>query len=548
MSISELKLSRKELEAEVKRLRHREAFFNATQEIANIGYCDWDNDQDCVINCSQSYAQIFGMSIDEVIESQNSWDKVLLQVHPDDRQSYLQSYQSKSRTGSHEIDYRIIRKDGTIRHVKEVGVAISDDQGNSRESVGMLQDITELKRYEQDFENQNALARQVENITDIGHFIWDLKADNYIYISSGFARIHGVTVDEYLARVSSKEDDMADVHEDDCERLSGAYQPQQENYREFSTEYRILRADGETRWLREQSTSVIEPSRQTHHLVGVLLDITDQKEVELSLREARDSLESQVQNRTQELANTINRLEQEITERERVSTELEHQNAELERYTYTVSHDLKTPLVTIKGYIGLLTKDISTHDMERVTDDLKKISDATDTMATLLNDLLELSRIGRIIGEPATCKLSEIATHAAELITGKTDPQQCKIVIDDMPSVIGDLTRLTEVYLNLIENAIKFMGKQAAPCVRIGATEKDGMVYCFVGDNGCGIEAQYHQQVFGLFERLNNDVDGTGIGLALVKRIVEVHGGSIWVESEGAGHGCKMMFTLPKSG
>jgi PAS domain S-box-containing protein len=512
MPVSKLKPSRRELEAEIKRLRHREAFFSATHEIANIGYCDWDNERNCVISCTLKYAQIFGMDIDEVIESQNTWEKVLLQVHPDDRKRYQQSYQSKSSAGSHQIDYRIIRKDGAIRYVREVGVVIPDERGNCNESMGMLQDITELKTYEQDIENKNALAQQVENITDIGHFIWDLKADNYIYISPGFARIHGATVDEYLARVSSQEDDMADVHEDDRERLSVAYQPREENCRELSVEYRILRADGETRWIREQGTYFIEPSR------------------------------------TRELAKTIKRLEQEITERERVSTKLEFQNAELERFAYTVSHDLKAPLVTIKGYIGLLSKDISTQNMERVTDDLGKIGEAADTMGSLLDDLLELSRIGRVMGEPVTCKLSDIAGRAAELVTGKTDPQQLEIVIGDMPSVIGDVTRLTEVYLNLIENAIKFMGEQASPCVQIGANEKDGMAYCFVRDNGCGIDAPYQQKVFNLFERLNAEVDGTGIGLALVKRIVEVHGGRVWVESEGTGYGCSMMFTLPISG
>lgn len=548
MPVSKLKPSRRELEAEIKRLRHREAFFSATHEIANIGYCDWDNERNCVISCTLKYAQIFGMDIDEVIESQNTWEKVLLQVHPDDRKRYQQSYQSKSSAGSHQIDYRIIRKDGAIRYVREVGVVIPDERGNCNESMGMLQDITELKTYEQDIENKNALAQQVENITDIGHFIWDLKADNYIYISPGFARIHGATVDEYLARVSSQEDDMADVHEDDRERLSVAYQPREENCRELSVEYRILRADGETRWIREQGTYVIEPSRQTSLLVGVLLDISDQKKIEQNLRDARDSLETQVKTRTRELAKTINKLEQEITERERVSTKLEFQNAELERFAYTVSHDLKAPLVTIKGYIGLLSKDISTQNMERVTDDLGKIGEAADTMGSLLDDLLELSRIGRVMGEPVTCKLSDIAGRAAELVTGKTDPQQLKIVIGDMPSVIGDVTRLTEVYLNLIENAIKFMGEQASPCVQIGANEKDGMAYCFVRDNGCGIDAPYQQKVFNLFERLNADVDGTGIGLALVKRIVEVHGGRVWVESEGTGYGCSMMFTLPISG
>ena len=114
-----------------------------------------------------------------------------------------------------------------------------------------------------------------------------------------------------------------------------------------------------------------------------------------------------------------------------------------------------------------------------------------------------------------------------------------------MPTVQGDRVRLLEVFQNLMDNAVKFMGDQPAPCIRIGTQQGQGSVVCYVQDNGVGIDPKYHEKVFGLFERLAAGGEGTGIGLALVQRIVEVHGGRIWVESEGEGYGSTFFFTLP---
>ena len=116
-----------------------------------------------------------------------------------------------------------------------------------------------------------------------------------------------------------------------------------------------------------------------------------------------------------------------------------------------------------------------------------------------------------------------------------------------MPTIYGDRTRLVEIFQNLIENTVKFMGEQPDPRVEIDADVHDTEVVCSVKDNGMGIDPTYHDKIFGLFERLNPDIDGTGIGLALVKRIVEVHGGRVWVESEAGGHGSTFSFSLPLS-
>jgi len=545
MSILPVKLNPENLQAELTRLWHREAFFDATQRIARFGYCEWDYANDCIKTCTREYAQIFLMTIDEVIESQDSWEKVLLQIHPDDRQLYTDSYRQDLGAGSHEVEYRIVRRDGEIRHIKEIGIVVYDDAGEITGSVGLLQDFTERKEREQELEYRDVMVQKIETITDVGYFIWDLQAEIYTYISPGFARLHGLTVDGYLQRVESIKDDLADVHEEDREFLRDAYRRRLNDKKDFFAEYRIIRPDGQLRWLREQGTVVQNASGKTSQSIGILQDITEQKNEEQSLRDAKNSLEAIVADRTRELADTIARLETEMTTREKVSTELENQNAELERFAYTVSHDLKTPLVTIKGFVGLLGKDIAANDMSRIAYDFEKINSAADTMDKLLSDLLELGRVGRIMGEAESCDLAEIAAKAIDMVESELRARHVELVVEDLPSVMGDPTRLLEVFLNLLENAIKFLGGQAQPRISIGAQERDGMVCCFVQDNGIGIDGDYHDHVFGLFERLDVKVDGTGVGLALVKRIIEVHGGEIWVESDGPGQGSRFLFTLP---
>ena len=233
-------------------------------------------------------------------------------------------------------------------------------------------------------------------------------------------------------------------------------------------------------------------------------------------------------------------------EREKIIKELEAKNAELERFTYTVSHDLKSPLITISGFVGLLEVDAKSGNTEKFKSDLQRINEAVEKMRRLLDELLELSRIGRLVNPPSDTPFATIVEEALSLTRGRLMAGNIKVTVEqDLPIVRGDRPRLVEVMQNMIDNAAKFMGDQPVPRIEIGVRKENDEPIFFVRDNGIGINPAHHEKVFGLFDKLDPQNEGTGVGLALAKRIVEVHGGRIWVESEGKGKGSMFCFTLP---
>jgi signal transduction histidine kinase/HAMP domain-containing protein len=250
-----------------------------------------------------------------------------------------------------------------------------------------------------------------------------------------------------------------------------------------------------------------------------------------------------------ENARLFSDLQTELSLRKKLIVELENKNAELERFTYTVSHDLKSPLFTIRGFLGYLEQDAVSGNQVRLKSDIQRITDATDKMQRLLNELLELSRVGRLKNESTYFSFAELADEASELVQGRIMERGIAVHIDpNLPDVYGDRPRLLEVLQNLLDNAAKFMGDQKEPYIEIGREgDEDGKPIFYVRDNGMGIPSEHFERVFGLFNKLDPKTDGTGIGLALVKRIVEVNGGRIWVQSE-VGKGSTFFFTLPTSG
>jgi PAS domain S-box-containing protein len=226
-------------------------------------------------------------------------------------------------------------------------------------------------------------------------------------------------------------------------------------------------------------------------------------------------------------------------------TQLARSNKELESFAYTASHDLKGPLITITGFLGRLAIDTKQGDAKRMHSDLARIGEATKKMDRLLHDLLELSRIGRAVGSLEDVPLTELAREVANLLAGPITERGVRIEISpDLPTVHGERVRLQQLLMNLLGNAVKFMGEQPDPQIKVGLRRDGKETVCYVRDNGVGIDPQHKDRIFGLFQQLDPSRGGTGIGLAIAKRVVETHGGRIWFESDGPGTGSTFCFTL----
>ncbi|MEM8994145.1 MAG: PAS domain-containing sensor histidine kinase [Acidobacteriota bacterium] len=236
-------------------------------------------------------------------------------------------------------------------------------------------------------------------------------------------------------------------------------------------------------------------------------------------------------------------------EKERLLEELAAKNAELERFSYTVSHDLKGPLTTIVGSADLIGLALQSGEDESVDGDLQRIRETAATMRQMLDELLDLARVGLVANRETRVDLGHLAKDTVRLLAGSIERYGTRVTVgDDMPTVLGDRQRLQRVLQNLIDNAVKFSAGVGGPVVDIGRRDEGGETVIFVRDNGCGIPVQQQARVFDLFRKLDGATDGTGIGLAIAHRIITGHGGRIWVESGGAGLGTSFCFTLPLAG
>ncbi len=225
---------------------------------------------------------------------------------------------------------------------------------------------------------------------------------------------------------------------------------------------------------------------------------------------------------------------------------IEAKNQEIEQLTYNVCHDLKSPVLTIQGFTNLLEEDLADDDHEAVARDLRRIRGATDQISGLLDELLVFSQTGRVTLRSDPLNLSLLAREAADLVAGQAHERGVTIDIPPgLPAVVGDHSHLLRLFQNLFDNAIKFMANQTTPTIEVGAVAQGDEVLCWIRDNGIGIDEEDQKKIFRLFHRVHEHASGSGIGLALVSRIVKAHGGRIWVESEGREQGSTFFFTLP---
>lgn len=234
-------------------------------------------------------------------------------------------------------------------------------------------------------------------------------------------------------------------------------------------------------------------------------------------------------------------------ERERLLHDLERRTAEMESFVYTISHDLKAPLITITGFAKLLEKDLARGDAAQSADSLGEIIKASDGMQALIEDLLALARTGQIVGESKEVNLKDLVAALRSRCAQHIEQVRGRVqLVGDLPHLRVDPVRFGQVLQNLVENALTYHRPGVPPEIEIGSKRANGEFRLYVGDNGAGIPPAYRERIFGLFQRLDTRTEGTGVGLAIARRIVEMHGGRIWAESE-PGKGSIFWIALPDS-
>ena len=449
------------------------------------------------IDLNDQLAQMLGYERYELIGK-----PIMQSVAPDSREQVAQTIRANT---IEPFEYMALRKDGTIFPVvvRSQTAQIAERQVR----ITAIYDNTERHHAEEILRASEEKFSQAFHTSPDSININRLSDGLYLEINEGFTGLTGYTPADVLGRTSVEINIWVNI--EDRNRLVKGLR---EHGMVQNLEVQFRFKDGTVRF-GLMSARIIQVNDEPC-ILSITRDITERKHAEV--------------------------------EREKLITNLEAQNIELERFVYTLSHDLKAPLVTINGFLGYLEEDISSGNLERTKNDIQRIDAATKRMQRLLDELLELSRIGRLMNLPEEVFFEEVIREALQLLQNQFQVNQIMFQIEpNLPKVFGDRERLIELVHNLAENASKFMGNQSDPQIEFGQSgEENGKPVLYIKDNGIGIAPEFHERVFNLFERLDPKTEGTGVGLALAKRIIEFHGGRIWVESE-LGKGATFYFTLP---
>jgi chemotaxis family two-component system sensor kinase Cph1 len=370
-------------------------------------------------------------------------------------------------------------------------------------------------------EAEAVLSESADKLRIVADFTYDWEywrspGNRFLYVSPSCERITGYTREEFIL---DPELYSRIIHPDDRERVASHLRETQFRRDQCELEFRIVHRDGQERWIGHACQPVWDAHGQSLGRRASDRDITERKQAEIVLAD-----------RTVQL--------------ERMNRELVALNAELDEFTRMASHDLQEPLRTLTSFSDLLGKDLGQSLPERAVQDLGFITDAAKRMQTLVHDLIALSRAGRVAEKRERVSLSVCADQALKALAARVKETGAKISRDALPEVWGDWTLLTQLYQNLIGNALKFIGEKP-PIIQLTSEERDGGQIFGVKDNGIGIEPKYAQQIFKPFMQLHGRAkyEGSGIGLAICRKIVERHGGQIWVESE-SGKGAHFRFTI----
>jgi PAS domain S-box-containing protein len=406
-------------------------------------------------------------------------------------------------------EYLACSREGRRFPVRANEAPVFDEDGLLVGVIGTSHDISERRGIEHALAQSEERLRLAQAIGEIGVWEWDPSSDRLL-ASPELERICAVSSD----RVERMDDVDAFIHPDDRCRVAGERAEALDRRRPFSTEFRFVRPSGEVRWLATQAEGLYDENGILRRVIGVTLDVSEQKQDELRLAQYAEELRSS--------------------------------NDELERFAYVASHDLQEPLRSITSFSELLARRYRDRLDGDANEYLDFIVEGGQRMQALIRDLLAFSRVGTAGGEPVPTPSGEVLDAALQALEVPLREADGTVTVGSMPVVRADRSQLEQVFSNLVGNALKYRRPRESPRIAISSRRLEDMVEFAVTDNGIGIEAEYHDRIFEMFRRLHthDQYEGTGIGLAIVKKIVERHGGTVRVESV-PGEGSTFLFTLP---
>ncbi len=511
-------------------LREREQLLEEAEAVAKIGSSTLDLVTGKRMR-SKQMAAVLGL--DSVVSEVNAYLNLDM-YDPDDAKILDAAIQQAIQFGvSYSLDLRLKTKgEEPSRWIHAIGKAVTNERGEAIRLVGTAMDISERKHVEEKLSEAVERLRQATEAGSYGVWEYDLSTHSLEW-DERMLSLYQFAPEDFPGAYEAW---SSRLHPDDLVRAESELADSIRNCSKFHSEFRLLLPDGTTRHIMA-AASVSTVGDGAMRLIGINQDITEKKVAEARLQRLLDE---------QGHANAQLRYSEECLMQR--SNELARSNTDLEQFAHVASHDLQEPLRMVASFTQLLEKKYKGQLDEQADRWIAHAVDGATRMQTLIHDLLTYSRVGTGGEVFGTCNLEELLAVALMNLDLPISECMAKLVVGPLPEVQGDRVQLISLFQNLIGNAVKYRG-EALPMIDVSATfEGSEWVYC-VKDNGIGIEAEFAERIFIIFQRLHTRVTypGTGIGLALCKRIVERHGGRIWMESE-PGSGTSFKFTLKEKG
>lgn len=446
-----------------------------------------------------------------------TFEKFGTMVHPEDLDYVVQATQKTVETGEKlDIEFRWNRPDGKEIILTGRGDIVRDEDGNPVQMIGINMDITERMRLLENIQLKESQLRSFVEQAPAAVAMLDTEM-KYITVSNQWFKQYNL----------DKKDLVGISHYDIFPEINEMPEWLEQHQRVLNGEElanpkdKIVRKDGAVQWISWKLIPWFNEPGEIGGMIMYTADITS--EVYYT-----EKLEKEVVNRTKELASV---------------------NDELESFSYSISHDLRAPLRSINGFSDIIMEDHSEQLDEEGKRLMGVVKESAVTMGQLIDDILEFSRLGKKKIQKSEIDMTKLFENVCEVEAGTYSDKQIDLKIGDLPNAMGDIALIKQVVVNLVSNAFKYSSKKDKIVINIGCDQsEENEVTYFIKDNGTGFKMEYHDKLFGVFHRLHskNEFEGTGVGLAIVKRIINKHGGKIWAESE-KGKGSTFFFSMPNS-